>query len=54
LPQSVQQAAQQAGITPNQFRGVTMPKGQVFVVHDKHSSQAWVTTEGAVLIDNDA
>ncbi len=42
LPQAVQQATQQAGITPNQFRGVTMPKGQVYIVHDKHSSQAWV------------
>lgn len=35
---NVQHAAQNAGVFPANFRGVTMAKGKVCVVQDTHSS----------------
>ena len=40
LPDSVQQAANDAGVTPASFRGVTMAQGKVYIVQDTHSSMA--------------
>lgn len=40
LPQHVQDTANKARVTPSDFRGVAMPKGQDFITQDTHSNLA--------------